>query len=174
MKKCGIVDFEAALGKSSECQLVDVREPAEFESERIEGVLSLPLSMLNEGTVKILKKEKPVYLLCRSGNRASQAAVKLEKLGFSEVHVMEGGLQAWIGAGKTVCCGTSNIWSLDRQVRFAAGLLVMTGVILAIFAHPFWLALCAFVAAGLMFSGITDTCGMAMLLAKMPWNQKKS
>ena len=151
-----------------------MREPAEFESERIEGVLSLPLSTLGEKTLRTLDKTRPLYLLCRSGNRACKAADQLAKLGFSDLTIVEGGLQAWVNAGKHVFRGSRRVWSLDRQVRFAAGSLVMAGILLSKFVHPYWAGLSAFVAAGLIFSGITDTCGMAMLLARMPWNKKKA
>lgn len=174
MKKCGIRDLEEVLKKTSDCQVVDVREPAEFESEHIQGAFSLPLSALREDNTKVFKKEKALYLLCRSGNRACKAADQLERFGFSDLYVVEGGLEAWAGAGKPVLRGSRRVWSLDRQVRFAAGSLVMSGVLFSKFVNPYWLGLSVFVAAGLIFSGITDTCGMAMLLARMPWNQKKA
>ena len=173
MKKCQVEDLEEILKKTEECQIIDVREPAEFDSERIEGVVSLPLSNLREDTVRGLRKDKPLYLLCRSGNRACKAADQLEKFGFSDLTVVDGGLQSWVDAGKQVFRGPRRVWSLDRQVRFAAGSLVMAGVILSRLVHPYWVGLSVFVAAGLIFSGITDTCGMAMLLARMPWNTKK-
>jgi rhodanese-related sulfurtransferase len=88
------------------------------------------------------------------------------------MHVVcvEGGTDAWEQAGLPVVRGHKVI-SLDRQVRMAAGLLVLLGVGLSFLVHPAFSALSAFVGAGLLFAGITDTCGMAMLLAKMPWNQ---
>ena len=174
MKKCEIEYLKEVLKTIGRCQIVDVREPAEYESEHIEGSLSLPLSTLHLDAAQFLRKDKPIYLLCRSGNRACQASDKLEKLGFSDLFVVEGGLQAWMRAGKKVLSGSRKVWSMDRQVRFAAGSLVMTGVLLSKFIHPYWIGLSAFVAAGLIFSGVTDTCGMAMFLAKMPWNKKKA
>ena len=83
---------------------------------------------------------------------------------------VEGGTQAWVQAALPVVRGEKVI-SLERQVRIAAGLLVLIGAILSYFAHPYWLALPAIVGAGLTIAGITDSCGMGMLLAKMPWNQ---
>jgi hypothetical protein len=83
---------------------------------------------------------------------------------------VEGGTQAWAQAALPVVRGKKAI-SLERQVRIAAGSLVLIGSLLSYFAHPYWIALPAFVGAGLLFSGITDTCGMGMLLARMPWNQ---
>lgn len=83
---------------------------------------------------------------------------------------VEGGTQAWNQAGLPVVRGKKAI-SLERQVRIAAGLLVVTGSVLGCFVSPHWIGLSAFVGAGLTFAGITDTCGMGMLLARMPWNQ---
>jgi hypothetical protein len=86
---------------------------------------------------------------------------------------VEGGTQAWDQAGLPVIRGEKTI-SLERQVRIAAGLLVVSGTALGAFVHPYFLGLAAFVGAGLVFAGITDTCGMGMILARMPWNQVAS
>ena len=83
---------------------------------------------------------------------------------------MEGGTLACEAANLPVVRGQKAI-SLERQVRIAAGSLVLIGAILGFWVDPYWIALAAFVGAGLIFAGITDTCGMAMLLARMPWNQ---
>jgi hypothetical protein len=88
------------------------------------------------------------------------------------VRIVEGELQAWVAAGYPVERGTSRVWSLERQVRFAAGTGVLLGVGLAWMAHPWFIALTAFIGAGLVFSTVTDTCGMALMLARMPWNQR--
>jgi len=109
--------------------------------------------------------------MCRSGNRAKQAAEKLTSKGFTDIHVIEGGMTAWAGANLPVIKGESKVWSLERQVRFAAGAFVLTGVLLSVFISPYLILLSAFVGAGLMFSAVTDTCGMGMALARMPWNQ---
>ena len=109
--------------------------------------------------------------MCRSGNRAKQAADKLLKKGFTDIHVVEGGMVAWAGANLPVVKGDSKVWSLERQVRFAAVGFVLTGVLLSVFVTPYFILLSAFVGAGLMFSALTDTCGMGMILARMPWNK---
>jgi rhodanese-related sulfurtransferase len=83
---------------------------------------------------------------------------------------VEGGTQSWVQARLPVVRGKKAI-SLERQVRIVAGLLVLIGALLSYFARPYWIALPTAVGAGLVFAGITDTCGMGMLLAKMPWNQ---
>jgi rhodanese-related sulfurtransferase len=158
--------------RGGECQVIDVREFSEFGSERVRGARLMPLSNFEKHAGEI-DHSKPVYLMCRSGNRARQAAEKLVKKGFSDVSVISGGMTAWGQANLPVIKGESKVWSLERQVRFAAGSLVVLGVLLSIIVHPYFVALSAFVGAGLVFAAVTDTCGMAMLLAKMPWNQSK-
>ena len=156
-----------------ECQVIDVREFSEFDSERIADAQLMPLSNFEKHADEI-DHTKPVYLMCRSGNRAKQAAEKLAKKGFTDVHVIEGGMLAWTQAELPVIKGESKVWSLERQVRFAAGLLILTGVLLSVFVHPYYVWLSGFIGAGLVFAAVTDTCGMAMILARMPWNRQKT
>lgn len=172
MRKINVADFETDLKQISKIQVVDVREPAEYASEHLKDSKLISLSTLSETVASSLDKEKALYVLCRSGNRACSAADRFEKMGFRDVRVLEGGLRSWMEAGKPIERGSSKVWSLDRQVRFVAGTLVMIGVILSWAVHPYWVGLSLFVGAGLTFSGLTDFCGMAMLLARMPWNQK--
>ncbi len=171
MKKISVEQFEKESAGTA-AQLLDVREKPEHAAERVEGFALYPLSGLSERSVGSLDKSQPTYTLCRSGNRACLAAEKLEKFGFKDVRVIEGGLGAWASAGKPVIKGLTKIWSLERQVRFVAGLLVGVGIALSYAVDPYWIGLSAFVAAGLIFSAVTDTCGMGMLLAKMPCNQR--
>lgn len=168
-QQCTIEEFNAAL--AGECQVVDVREAAEYESERIAGAKLIPLSLFDQ-RAEAIERGRPVYLLCRSGNRAGKAAERLHRLGYEDVRVVEGGLLAWIAAGHPVERGSRSVWSLERQVRFAAGVLVLIGVFLAWLVHPGFIALSGIIGAGLVFAAVTDTCGMAMALARMPWNQR--
>ena len=173
IKKATVNEVNKMLGTGGECQVIDVREYSEFSSERIADAQLMPLSNFEKHEAEI-DHSKPVYLMCRSGNRARQAAERLAKKGFSDVHVIEGGMLAWTEAGLPVEKGESKVWSLERQVRFAAGLLVLIGGILSLAVHPYFVALSIFVGAGLVFAAVTDTCGMAMILARMPWNQQKA
>lgn len=150
--------------------LVDVREPGEHASERVEGARLAPLSIF-EHAARTLPKDKPLLLLCARGARAQACAERLAASGFSDVAVIEGGLEGWKARGLPVVAGERRVWSMDRQVRFAAGSLVLAGVLLGAFARPAFYALAGFVGAGLVFSGLTDFCGMALLLARMPWNK---
>jgi rhodanese-related sulfurtransferase len=118
-----------------------------------------------------VSEESPLYVLCQSGSRAKAAIAKLEQAGVSHCILVEGGTAAWIQAGLPVERQRVAGISLERQVRIAAGFLVLTGTTLGLLVHPAFLGLSAFIGAGLMFAGITDICGMAMLLARMPWNR---
>jgi rhodanese-related sulfurtransferase len=151
--------------------VIDVRTPAEYKSAHVVGAMLHPLDRLdaaaycqNTGT------DKPVYILCQSGKRASIAAEQLSAAGHTQAIVVEGGTLAAIDAGLDIAYGKGAI-SIERQVRIAAGLLVLGGTLAAAFIHPAFLIVPGFVGTGLAFAGITDTCGMAMLLAKCPWNQ---
>ncbi len=113
----------------------------------------------------------PLYVICRSGARAVRACREFQKAGFENVVNVSGGTEAWAVADLPVVRGRKAV-SLERQVRIAAGSMVLGGVLLSAFAHPNWIWLSGFVGAGLVFAGITDTCGMGMLLAQMPWNRR--
>ena len=152
--------------------LIDVRTPAEHGEVHIAGSHLMPLDRLDPAAVKAAAAQaEQCVLVCRSGKRAEQAFQKLQAAGCGNLAILEGGVTAWESAGMPVNRGEKAI-SLERQVRIAAGLLVLTGVILGTWVHPGFYGLSAFVGAGLTFAGITDWCGMAMLLAKMPWNQR--
>lgn len=153
--------------------LLDVRTPAEFEEAHIPGSLLHPLTELDAKKVKeALNGRERCVIVCRSGNRARQAAEKLSAAGLDCLCVLEGGVVEWEKAGLPLNRGRKTI-SLERQVRIAAGAMVLTGALLAWFVHPAWVALSGFVGAGLIFAGITDWCGLAMVIARMPWNSRR-
>lgn len=152
--------------------LIDVRTPAEHGEIHIPNSKLMPLDRLDPAEVKAAAGQaEQCVLVCRSGKRAEQAFQKLQAVGCGNLAILEGGVTAWENAGLPVNRGEKAI-SLERQVRIAAGLLVLTGVILGTWVHPGFYGLSAFVGAGLTFAGITDWCGMGLLLAKMPWNQR--
>lgn len=153
--------------------LLDVRTPAEYADVHIDGSILRPLHELQPDEISNLAQQKTsIYIICRSGNRARQAAEKLSQGGITSLKVMEGGIMAWEKEGLPTTRGRTTI-SLDRQVRIAAGALVFTGAMLGYFVNPAWIALSGFIGAGLVFAGVTDTCGMAMILARMPWNNRQ-
>lgn len=159
------------IGSDQSLKLIDVRTPAEFREVHAPAAENMPLDAIDLTTLsqQLNGYSKPLYVICRSGSRGNQACQKLIAAGYEVVNV-EGGTMAWEAAGLPVVRGKKAI-SLERQVRIAAGLLVLLGAILGFFVNPSFIGISAFVGAGLVFAGITDTCGMAMMLAKMPWNQ---
>jgi rhodanese-related sulfurtransferase len=165
------------LQQGENLPLLDVRTPAEHAAVHVPDVHLVSLDRLDATTlsgVTPFAKDKPLYIFCRSGERAQRAADKLAKHGYQQCHIVEGGMTAWAEAGLPVIQGTSKIISLERQVRIAAGTMVLTGLLLAHFAHPAFIWLSGFVGTGLIFAGITDWCGMGMLIARAPWNQRAS
>ena len=162
------------LQQGEKLHLLDVRTPAEHAEIHVPGVQLAPLDRLDArlAAENGFAKDQPLYIFCRTGNRAKQGAEKLEKSGYTQCHVVEGGTLAWAEAGLPVNRGTSKVISLERQVRIAAGAIVLIGALLAHFVNPAFIWLSGFVGAGLMFAGITDTCAMGMLIAKLPWNQR--
>lgn len=154
-------------------ELIDVRTPVEFREVHATAARNVPLDALDPQAVIAARNgnaHHPLYVICRSGNRAAQACAKFHAAGHTNVVNVTGGTLAWEAAGLPVVRGKKAI-SLERQVRIAAGSLVLTGAILGAFVHPAFIGLSAFVGAGLIFAGVTDTCGMGLLLARMPWNQ---
>ena len=158
-------------GKSIE--LIDVRTPVEFREVHLDIARNAPLDQLNPTRLMQARSSpatEPLYVICRSGGRSQQACDQFEQAGFTNIINVEGGTLACIAAGLPVVRGHKAM-SLERQVRIAAGSLVLLGVGLGFGCHAGFFGLAAFVGAGLVFAGITDTCGMGMILAKMPWNQ---
>lgn len=151
-------------------RLLDVRTPSEFESVHIRGAYNLPLDRLGEHAREIRGVGDPLLLVCQSGQRARKAEEVLKAIGLESLHVLDGGVTGWVAAGLPVVRGANRL-SLERQVRIAAGALAATGGLLAALVDPAFGLLSAFVGGGLVFAGVTDACGMAMLLAKLPGNR---
>jgi len=151
--------------------VIDVRTPGEFKSAHVIGATLQPLDQLDAATYcQSEGTDTPVYILCQSGKRASIAAKQLTAAGHVQAIVVEGGTLAAIDAGLEIAYGKGAI-SIERQVRIAAGLLVLSGTLAGVFLHSAFLIVPGFVGAGLAFAGLTDSCGMAMVLGKCPWNQ---
>jgi rhodanese-related sulfurtransferase len=154
--------------------LLDVRTAREYAHVHVPNAVLEPLETFRVGRVKqqiSTRPDTPVYVLCHSGTRAKQAIGRLREAGVSRCVLVEGGTAGWIQAGLPVERQAVKGISLERQVRIAAGCLVLVGTVLGAFVHPAILGLPAFVAAGLIFAGVSDKCGMALLLARMPWNR---
>ncbi len=152
--------------------LIDVREADEHAREKIAGAHHLPLSRLDEAELA-LHEGKPVIFHCKSGARTVGNTSRLaQKAGGScEAFVIEGGLDAWKKAGLPVAVDRRHPIELQRQVQIAAGSLAFFGTMLGLFVSPWFLAVPAFVGAGLMVAGATGFCGMARILMRAPWNK---
>lgn len=153
--------------------LIDVRTPVEYAEIHIEGSRLIPLDTLTPDQLVAQQGDRALCIICRSGGRAAKAYEKLRAAGVQNIQCLEGGTMAWEQAGLPVVRGP-RVMSLERQVRIAAGTLVLLGVALGWLVHPGFLGLSAFVGGGLVFAGLTDTCGMGLLLARMPWNRRKN
>ncbi|MEZ6056173.1 MAG: rhodanese-like domain-containing protein [Planctomycetaceae bacterium] len=159
--------------RQGETELIDVRTPLEFQEVCAAHARNVPLDQLDPHAIMQGRNgsaDKPLYIICKSGSRGAKAQQKFIDAGFTNVINVDGGTEAWVKAGLPVRRG-KKVMSLERQVRIAAGFLVFVGSVLAHFVHPYFLGIPAFVGAGLMFAGITDSCAMGLLIAKMPWNK---
>jgi rhodanese-related sulfurtransferase len=162
------------LLRQGNCYLIDVREAVEHAEERLPQAKLLPLSSLTAETCTDLPKDQPLVLMCRGGKRGEQAAAKLAAMGYSKLSNLDGGILGWKAAGLPVQKGERRGLPLMQQVQLTIGLGVLTGVILSRTVHPDWVFLSAFFGAGLVFAGSTGWCGLALLMAKMPWNKPKA
>jgi len=171
MKTISPVELQSLLAAQPALPLLDVRTPGEYAEVHIPQARNIPLHDLEPDQLGF-QKQQPIYLLCRSGQRAAKAVEKLSGQGFTQPIVIDGGMLGWIEANLPVTLGQSKAISLERQVRIVAGSLVCIGVLLGWFVHRGFFGLSAFVGAGLVFAGITDFCGMGLLLLKLPWNRK--
>ena len=155
--------------QNSGIPLIDVRTPAEYGSIHADGAVNHPMESLQLEKIPF-SKEDEIHVICQSGGRSLKVSQRLEAAGFTHIVNIEGGTSAWHAAGLPVVEG-KKVMSLERQVRIAAGSLVVIGAAIGQFVHPGGFGLSAFIGAGLVFAGVTDTCGMGMMIAKMPWNR---
>ena len=153
------------------CILVDVRSKGEFNSLHAEPATHIPLEQISSQESLALLKNRRVLCICQRGGRGKQAMETLASCGFTEIANIEGGTLAWEAAKLPVVKGAGVI-SIERQVRIAAGALVLFGTLLGIGFSAALFVIPLFVGAGLIFAGVTDTCGMALLLARCPWNRR--
>lgn len=167
------VDTEAArqLADEHHALFIDVRTPGEFATERVIGSRNVPLPVLKAAQGTLAEAGAPLILVCASGTRAGQAKDLLGEETGVPVHILEGGLNAWKAEGAPVESSGRRVWGMERQVRLAAGGLVIAFVALSLAWEPLkWLA--AAIGVGLAVAAITNTCAMARVLAFLPWNSK--
>lgn len=171
-----IAGLKARLAAVPDLVLIDVRTPAEYAEVHIPQAVSHPLQGFDPAALVAagrIQRDQQVHVICRTQNRSKLAAEALEKVGFQNVVVVEGGTSEWEATGYPVTRGGGKaVISLERQVRIAAGALVLVGVLLAWFVSPAFIFLSGFIGAGLVFAGITDFCGLGLLIARAPWNTR--
>ena len=155
---------------TGDVRLLDVRTGGEYENGHIAGAYNVPLDQLHEHAAELRAATGAVVLICQSGRRAGQAEALLQQAGMGNVHVLDGGMQAWISQGGAVRRVRARV-SLERQVRMVAGAIVAAGSLAALVFSPLAAVVPLLVGSGLVFAGATDTCAMGMLLAKLPYNR---
>ena len=170
MNEITVSELLARMAGNTRPQCVDVRSASEFASGHVPGAVSIPMEQI-ELRVDDLAPDLPIVLICQSGARARLAADLLQPCG-KELAVLQGGTTAWIKADQAVVVTANTRWSLERQVRLGAGILVLMGTALAATLDFRWVFLAGFVGLGLSFAGLTNYCPMAILLAKLPWNRE--
>ncbi|MGB5439124.1 MAG: rhodanese-like domain-containing protein [Gammaproteobacteria bacterium] len=168
--------LHAAQQRGEQPALLDVRTAAEYRAGHIPGAQLLPVGELGPDEVTRQFKhaapghQETLYITCKGGERARQAAERLQLAGFTKLALVEGGTQGWEQSGLPVRrCG--NAISLERQVQIAVGSLLILKVVLGFSVHTLFFALAAVIGAGLIVAGVTRWCGMAQLIARMPWNR---
>lgn len=152
-----------------QARLIDVRTYPEFAEGHIDGSELVPLGTLDKASDP-WDRSAPLTLVCGSGKRAEQARQLLKSKGFASLDLLDGGVQAWTDNGRPLQAAQNRPWSMERQVRVAAGALVLTSFGLGLLTSKKFFAGAALVGAGLVYAGVSDTCMMASLLERMPWN----
>jgi len=164
-------ELRSMLDLDPATRVLDVRTPGEFESGHIPGSYNVPLDTFGEHGPELAQLEHPIVLVCQSGARASDACERLTHLGGTGIRVLDGGITSWIQAGGTPATTSSGTWAMDRQVRLVAGTMVL-GSVLAAAVAPKARLLAGAVGAGLAYSAVSNTCAMANLLGRLPYNRR--
>lgn len=155
--------------KDDEAVLVDVREPAEFANTHIQHSTLLPLGKITANDLP--STDKKIVIYCQKGARGNSACVKVTAENERIVYNLEGGIVAWQAKGLPVNKGQSKTIPLDRQAQITIGGFVLAGSAAAFLANPLYIVVPVFFGAGLLFAGISGTCPLSLVLAKMPWNR---
>ncbi|OBH56622.1 rhodanese-like domain-containing protein [Mycobacterium sp. E2479] len=165
-------ELHERLGSSTALRIVDVRTPAEFETSHIPGSHNVPLDLLDERSreiAQLLGGDRETVLVCRSGQRSTKALKLLRNAGLTGSRVLENGILDWEGQGFSVDRGAQR-WDLERQVRLVAGSVVLSSVLGSVVVPRLkWLA--AGIGGGLTYAALSNTCAMATVLSKLPYNR---
>ncbi|MFE1381823.1 rhodanese-like domain-containing protein [Streptomyces sp. NPDC058740] len=176
MSTPSIVAVDEVLPRLAELHIVDVRTPGEFATGHLPGAVNVPLARI-EGSLADLRQASgsgSLLLVCASGTRSGKAVSTLASHGVAAAS-LAGGTQGWRAAGHPLeqpPGPVRAVWAMERQVRFTAGAVVLVGLVLGVLVHPAFQLLSAAIAGGLVFSAVTDTCGMAVVLGLLPFNRR--
>ncbi|MGW7435025.1 rhodanese-like domain-containing protein, partial [Streptomyces sp. NPDC054849] len=165
-----------AFSRRHELTVVDVRTPGEFASGHLPDAVNIPLDGIGRALPDLRQaaRRRPLLVVCASGARAENAVATLSSHGV-DASSLTGGTAAWTSAGHRLdhpAGRQRNVWAMERQVRFTAGSVVLLGLALGFLVHPAFQLLSAGIAAGLVFSALSNTCGMAVVLGRLPFNQR--
>ncbi|MER6675215.1 rhodanese-like domain-containing protein [Streptomyces sp. NPDC000983] len=167
-----------ARARLDELTVIDVRTPGEFRSGHVPGAVNIPLDHVGRALPEIRHAagRGEILVVCASGARSENACRLLAGHGIPTATLV-GGTGAWAADGHdlhTPAAGPARSgWSMERQVRLTAGTVVLLGLVLGLLVHPAFQLLSAGIAAGLVFSALTNTCGMAAVLARLPHNRPR-
>lgn len=164
------VQLQELLQTDPPVRIVDVRTGAEFQTAHIPGSHNVPLNLIDLHLAELAAADANLVLVCQTGARSEQAFEKLQGAGKQSLQSLEGGLASWEKMGGDIARGTAEKWAMERQVRLTAGSLALAGVAAStVVPGAKWLA--GFIGAGLTFSAVSNTCTMATVLGKLPYNQ---
>ncbi|KPI10273.1 Protein of unknown function DUF2892 [Actinobacteria bacterium OV450] len=169
----GVSEAQPRLG---ELTVVDVRTPGEFATGHLPDARNVPLDRLARSVPELREaaERRPLLVVCASGGRSERAVTELAVHGIA-ASGLAGGTRAWVAAGHRLVHPAGPVravWAMERQVRFTAGAIVLLGLLLGVFVHPAFPLLSGAIGAGLVFSAVTDTCGLAVLLGRLPFNRR--
>lgn len=166
-------ELEALRAKGRSLDLIDVRPPPMFYETHVPFARFESFEALNPKAVMASRGDRagdPLYVICQIGKRSMGVCRQFIDAGYDNVVNVEGGTQAWLQAGLPVVRGERKV-SIERQVRTVAGALMLVSIGLGLAVHTGFLAIGAFLGAGLLYSGVSGSCAMGMILAKAPWNR---
>lgn len=172
-----LLDVSQAHARHAEFRIVDVRSPGEYASGHLPGALNIPLDRIGRSLPELREaaRERALLLVCASGARSQNAARTLAGHGITAAS-LTGGTTSWSAHGHPLdypAEGARRVWAMERQVRLTTGGLILLGLLLGLLVHPAFELLSAGIAAGLVFSALTDTCGMAVVLGRLPFNRRR-
>ncbi|MCB0322132.1 MAG: rhodanese-like domain-containing protein [Bdellovibrionales bacterium] len=174
MKTISAAELQQQLVAKDKLLVFDVRSPEEYLSGHIPQAINYPLECIDAASLEPLSKLGELIFVCKSGARSKMACERAQTAGVPQVGMLTGGTDGWRQSGFEICATAvaGPPISIERQVRIGAGLLILLGVVLGFSVSSTWFLLSGFVGLGLTLAGITDWCGMGLLLARMPWNRR--